>query len=212
MFIRRNIPVFSFLLTFALGSSAMASGVCNADGFRETVLRPAVTEYGEFTGPVYFSNMSNEIVTIPATFDTMTRKAYESLPASITYEEPTCDKEIIGSRPANISPGRISDFDVIRQADGSEYMRPLEPSAHAANNTLKEYYIEREGKTGTVSKTMLRPTPEILPNGQLRVLMKPAIAVSRASCKYEIVKMMTRRYIKTRTPAVIQRVPCISPK
>ena len=203
----QNTVVLSLLFFLMFGQSAFANGICKADGYAETVLEAARMGYGEFTSTYPVGGMSVEIITVPATYAVVSREAYGTLSAEMTYDVQQCDKAVMGSRPATISPGRISDYDVIKQADGSEYMRPLETGFQSVNAQMKEYFVVTEPVKTTIRKTKPRPAPELLPGGQLRVMMTPAFQMSRANC-YQIVKTGTRRYIKSRTPAVIQRTKC----
>jgi len=198
--------VISLIFVLAADQTASSAETCNTDGYSETVLKAAQVEFGEFSSFVYLPNMSNEIVSVPAIYDILSRVEYDNLPADLTYITYSCEEAVIGTRPANISPGRISDYDMIIRADESEYMRPLEPSIQSINAALKEEFVVSEAKFGFVEKTMVYPEPVVLPDGRVRVLKRPSESFAR--CNIGITKTLTSKYIKSRTPAIIRLTPC----
>ncbi len=189
------------------GSAALADEQCSADGYSETVLTEAEVEYGDYVSLVYLPQMSTEVISIPAIYDHMSREAYEQLPEDLSYEEPFCTEAVIKTRPAtNITTGAISDYDIIRRADGSDYKRPLDPSIMEINSELTEYYVAVEAKKESVKKTMPRPRPLYFSDGGYGVLKSPPMTYAR--CLPHVTKTVTKRYVKTRKPALILKTPC----
>lgn len=201
----------SLIFVLALGSSAAAAAdeVCNAEGYSDVIIKPAKVETGAITTLFLLQNISNEKVAIPAKFDVMDARAFKQLPSEISYEEEICHEAVIESRSRDLPLGPISDFDIIKRADGTEYKRPLELSVHEINKTRNENFIASEAWIELVSRVIARPEPELLPNGQLRVLITPSREVG--NCPIKVMRTVTQNYVKSRTPAVIKRKPCSPP-
>jgi hypothetical protein len=196
--------VFVFSMAkLSIATSALASS-CDSYGLTEKTILPAELEYGEITRTIYNSWGPSAEQVSPAVTKTMSISEYKALQPTLTYGQARYVAADIQRTQIDLPELDIAEYDLVHHANGAVTERPLVKSPR------QELYNEElikpaELKYDTVE--IARPAPQILPSGDVIVVMQPA-TVAPVLAPGRMVTV-TQRFLKKRTPAIIHKVPCV---
>ena len=183
---------------------------CNAQGYSEQIVEPAVVDYVELQRKVVKRSGADPERVYPAVIKIMSRVEYEKLPKMMSVPRairiPAVFKDEFHPNPF----GSIADYDILIYPDGTETHRPLTTSIiHRQRGFIKSVSIPvlvSHPKTEWVEDRLPRPAPITLPSGDLQVIITPAytepVPVPHV---FETVK---ERFVKSRKPAIIALSSC----
>lgn len=196
----RRLVLNMFLL---MAISPMANALtCPDAGYFEKLIEPEKTQDG-FVRVTRYHFGSSETIVRPAKYKIMTREKYNALDKDMTYgaysyEPSKISKKII--KPVT----NIANYDLVLTLDGNSFYRPLEEQVN--KRAIETHEIEKPSTHKRIVKSEKRPEPEVLPDGQLKVMISPEYYVNLSDSGQR--SEFWSHYIKSRTPATYQQVKC----